>query len=65
MTAAHLTQWREARGLSKLAASKALGLAYHTYCGYEAGKQPIPLYVALACSALSFDLPPWASGAGR
>jgi hypothetical protein len=60
MTPSSLKSWRErlygARG--KNAAAKALGLSQTAYDGYEAGRHRIPLYVALAASAVAFGLPP-------
>lgn len=58
--------WREAMGLSQVAAAKSLGISKGSIELYEAGKRRddgrpviIPLTVALACSALYHRLGPW------
>ena len=48
-----LSAWMESLGLNEVKASKSLGIARNTLRGYLAGKHPIPLYVELACEALS------------
>jgi len=58
MTAASLKSWRERLGLNKSGAAAALGLARNTYAAYEEGRAEIPLYVALACAAIAYGLPP-------
>jgi transcriptional regulator with XRE-family HTH domain len=49
---------RGQRHLSALEAAQRLGVSRTAYRGYEAGTQPIPITVALACAALSHGLPP-------
>jgi len=58
MTPASLIAWRERLGLNRVRAAKALGIARNTLSGYEEEKQSIPLYIALACAALAYGLPP-------
>jgi len=59
VTPASLIAWRERLGIrSQAAAARMLGVARNTYAGYESGSQPIPLYIALACAAIAFGLPP-------
>lgn len=58
MTPKSLSAWRERLGLNKSEASRRLGLSRNAYDGYEGGVRRIPLYVALACSALAYGLPP-------
>ena len=53
-----LTAWRNRLGLNKTEAASALGLSRNAYAGYETGITRIPLYIALACAALSYGLPP-------
>jgi len=58
MSPKSLTAWRNRLGLNKSAAALALGLARNTLEAYERGRVRIPLYIALACSALAHGLPP-------
>ena len=59
MTGASFLKWRTSRGLSQQGASNALGWSKPSIQRYEReGKRQVPLYIALACAALSFDLPP-------
>ena len=58
MTATSLNAWRERLGLNKSEAALRLGLARNTYAAYEEGRAEIPLYVALACAAIAYGLPP-------
>jgi hypothetical protein len=57
MTHASLKSWRlyGARGKSAAARPSAYP---KTPDAYEAGKHRIPLYVALACAAVAFGVPP-------
>ena len=59
MTPAQFTEWRGRMGLSKTAAAEALGISRNMPQRYETGAAPIPRYVALACAAVSFNLPPY------
>ncbi len=58
MTAASLSAWRVRLELSKSEAARQLGLSRNGYAALEAGRRPIPLYVALACAALAGGLSP-------
>ena len=59
VTHTSLIAWRARLGIrSRAEAARRLGLARNTYAAYEEGRTPIPLYVALACAALAFGLPP-------
>jgi len=59
MTPAQFTEWRGRLGLSKTAAAEALGISRNMPQRYEAGAAHIPRYVALACAAVAFNLPPY------
>jgi transcriptional regulator with XRE-family HTH domain len=58
MTPTTLAAWRERLGLNRSEAALALGLSRNGYTRYEEGVAPIPLYIALACAALAYGLPP-------
>jgi DNA-binding XRE family transcriptional regulator len=49
---------RANRRMSRFRFAKLVGVHRVTLGLYEDGKRPIPLTVALACSALAFNLPP-------
>lgn len=53
------TAWREHMGLNRTKAAEALGLGRNMPQRYEDGEAEIPLYIALACAALAFGLPPY------
>lgn len=57
MTPASLTAWRNGLHLNKVEAAEALGCSRNALADWEAGKYPIPRYIALACAALSYRLP--------
>ena len=59
MTPAEFTEWRGLLGLSKTAAARTLGISRNMPHRYENGEAPIPRYVALACAAVAFNLPPY------
>jgi transcriptional regulator with XRE-family HTH domain len=63
MTKDDFITWRNSLGLRQKDAAERLGLAANTVRKYERGETDIPLYVALACAALSFNLPPWRTAA--
>lgn len=58
MTAVAFLAWRQRLGLTAVAAAKALGCSRNTIAAYEAGRTPVPRYIALACAAVAFGLPP-------
>lgn len=58
MTPESLIAWRTRLGLKKAGAARALGVSRNSYAAYEDGARPIPRYVALACAAIAFGLPP-------
>lgn len=60
MSPTTLAAWQERLGLTKSEACSRLGLSRTTYDAYLSGKSKIPLYIALACAALAFGLPPMA-----
>jgi DNA-binding XRE family transcriptional regulator len=47
--------WRERMGWNQCEAATALDLSRRSIIGYEAGQQPIPRVVALACWALTVE----------
>lgn len=55
MTAAQLSAWRKRLGYSKTEAAEALGCHRNALAGWEAGKNPIPKYIELACLYLATD----------
>lgn len=61
MTPQQFTEWRERLSLRKGGAASVLGVSKNMPRKYEAGEAPIPLYVALACSALAMGLAPYGS----
>lgn len=58
LSTADFVAWRHRMGWNKAEAARRLGLSRNSYCAYENDEQPAPLYVRLACAALSFGLPP-------
>jgi transcriptional regulator with XRE-family HTH domain len=58
MNPASLIAWRSRLKLNKSEASRRLGLSRNALESYEKGERRIPLYIALACSALAYGLPP-------
>ena len=52
MTPATLTHIRKAERQSVSAFALRLGISRNTLGGYEKGKQPIPVYIALACTCI-------------
>jgi transcriptional regulator with XRE-family HTH domain len=63
MTSEDFTAWRTGLGLKQKEAADRLGLAANTVRKYERGEADIPLYVSLACAAISYNLPPWRAAA--
>lgn len=62
MTSDDLRTWRDLRDISAAEAARQLGTARNTYIAMEAGRSRVPLYIALACSALAMNVPPWPVG---
>lgn len=58
MTPASLKAWRLRLKLSKVKAAEALGCGRESIRLWEDGVNPIPLYIALACAAISRHLRP-------
>jgi hypothetical protein len=59
MTPTDLRLWIDTRNVSDREAAKQLGCSRTSLRKWLAGKGPIPYYIALACSALAWGLPPW------
>lgn len=59
MTADEFRQWRTRLGLSKAGAAETLGLSRNMPRRYETGVAPIPVYIALACSAVALNVAPY------
>jgi len=53
--------WRCGRKITKLEASRLLGISHNTVAAYEEGRSEVPLVVRLACSAVSHGIPPMGS----
>ncbi|PWC81263.1 hypothetical protein TSH64_01070 [Azospirillum sp. TSH64] len=62
MTGADFLAWRKAQGMTQGDAGDRLGVTRRTVQLYEAGEQPIPRTVALACRAIAEG---WADFAER
>jgi transcriptional regulator with XRE-family HTH domain len=58
MTPATLLAWRERLGFNQSEAARRLGCSRNAYLNWETGRSRIPLYVALACAAIAYGLPP-------
>lgn len=56
VTGEMLTIWRERMGFSQRDACDALGCARGAWQNWEAGRRPVPRYIALACTALSVGM---------
>lgn len=59
MTPAEWTAWRKHLGITNAEAARRLGISKNMPAAYERGTRAIPIYVALACAALAYGLPPW------
>lgn len=57
MTAEDFNAWLALRGISGREAARQLGVSNDTVTRYK--RAGAPLYIALACAAISFGLPPW------
>lgn len=58
MKSCEFTEWRERLKMKKIDAASALGCSKNTITHYESGGR-IPRYIALACSAIALNLPPY------
>lgn len=64
MTPTDLAEWMRSRGLNKSGAAEALGctrdmLRHMLDPAGPYAKKGLPRYIALACAAVSFGLPPY------
>lgn len=59
MTPDDFTALHQRLGMSRAALCRELGIAPNTGTAYALGRQPIPRYIALACAAIAFNLPPY------
>jgi len=59
MDAKSFCDWMERMDFNNLEAAAALGISRNTVPTYR--KEGAPLYIALACAALSYGLPPMGS----
>lgn len=57
MTSSDLNEWRKRLKLSQQGAAEALGCARNSIRAWESGTA-IPRYIALACAAIAYGLPP-------
>lgn len=53
-----LLDWRARMGFSQRAACAAIGCSRVAWGRWETGRQPVPLYIELACAALASNLKP-------
>lgn len=58
MTGEDLKRWRELHKMSQQAAANAIGCSKMSIVNWEGGRK-IPLYIAMACTAIALDLKPW------
>lgn len=56
MTAAEFTALHQRLGISRAALCRAIGIAPNTGTAYALGRVPIPLYIALACTAVEHGM---------
>jgi hypothetical protein len=59
VTAAEYRAWKSALGFTGADACRALGIAPNTDTKYSRDGTSIPVYIALACSAIEQGLRPW------
>lgn len=64
MTPDQMKDWRNRLGLNGTKAAEALGCNRNALAGWEAGKHPIPKYIALACAAIALGVPPMGTSPG-
>lgn len=58
MTASAFTAWLERMKFKNKEAAALLGCGINQITRYARGKAKIPRYIALACAAISYGLPP-------
>ena len=63
MKSADWTEWRRHLGINNAEAARRLGISKNMPAAYESGSSDIPTYIALACAALAYGLPPWRKAA--
>jgi DNA-binding XRE family transcriptional regulator len=59
MTGTDMTNWRQRFTWSRAEASRQLGCSRNSIIAWENGTAKIPRYIALACSALALNAPPY------
>jgi hypothetical protein len=59
MTGAEFVALHKRLNLSRSAFCKQLGISENSGTAYALGRAPIPLTVAMACSALAMGMPPY------
>jgi transcriptional regulator with XRE-family HTH domain len=59
MTGDDLRDWIKSRNISDREAARQLGCSPNGLRRWLRGTTPVPLYVALACAAIAYGLPPW------
>lgn len=59
MTPDDLIAWRKTLGLSQADAALKLGAGRRSIQQWESGQYDIPRYIALACSAIALNVPPY------
>ena len=59
MTRDELKAFRVQMSYTQGSLAKLFGVHYRTIQNWEAGLQPIPIHIGLACRALWHRLPPW------
>lgn len=64
MTSTQFTGWRERLNWTRIKASRQLGCSQNSITAWEAGRNRIPRYIALACRALANGMRPWPEETG-
>lgn len=59
MTGEDMMRWRKTLKIKRSEASRILGMSPHTIKNYEECGVKVPLYVALACAAILYNVPPY------
>lgn len=59
MTPKELKEWRKRMRFSQEKAAELIGCSKRAIQLWEAGKNKIPKYVAMAIAAIQFNLPPY------